>query len=116
MSATLSLSRSYGSFFWGCTKFALSPYTNTFMAIANDHNNEDPITNILAATIVTGVLTFVIPVLPVFATVTFAMASVAMLLAVATMFATYPLAVLTDACTGSDREWDRELCGNRRFV
>jgi hypothetical protein len=116
MSATLSLSRTYGSFFWGCTKFAVSPYTNTFMAIANDKNNEDLITNIIAATIVTSVLTFVVPVLPVFATVTFAMASVAMLLAVATMFATYPIAILADACTAPENDWDREFCRDMSFA
>ncbi|KTD54773.1 hypothetical protein [Legionella quateirensis] len=104
MSATLSLSRGYGSFFWGCTKFAISPYTNTFMAIANDKDN-DAVTNILVASVVTGILTFVIPVLPVLASITFAMASVAMLLAVASMFVTYPLAVLADACNSS---WEDE--------
>ncbi|MBL7525109.1 hypothetical protein [Legionella bononiensis] len=104
MSATLSLSRGYGSFFWGCTKFAISPYTNTFMAIAND-KDYDAVTNILAASVVTGILTFVIPVLPIFASFTFAIASLGMLLAVATMFVTYPVAVLADAC---DSSWEDE--------
>lgn len=106
MSATLSLSRTYGSFFWGCTKFAISPYTNTFLAIANDKNNNDQLTNIVAAAIVTSVLTFVVPVLPVLASITFAFASIAMLLAAASMFITYPIAVLADACTPCDLEDD----------
>ncbi|RUR18541.1 hypothetical protein ELY21_07530 [Legionella sp. km535] len=114
MSATLSLSSSYGSFFWGCTKFALSPYTNTFMAIANDKNN-DPFVNIVAASVVTSILTFVIPILPVLASVTFAIASVAILLAVATMFVTYPVAVLADACDSS-WESDSNLGFNHQFA
>ena len=101
MSATLSLSRTYGSFFWGCTKFAVSPYTNTFLAIANDKKNPG-LENIVAAAIVTGILTFVVPILPVLASITFALASIAMLAAVASMFATYPVAVLADACIPED--------------
>jgi hypothetical protein len=97
MSATLSLSSTYGSFFWGCTKFAVSPYTKTFLAIASDEKEGNVITNSIAAGVVCGILTFVIPVLPVFASVTFAIASVAMLLAVASMFVTYPIAVIADA-------------------
>ncbi|WP_298624249.1 hypothetical protein [uncultured Legionella sp.] len=106
MSVTLSLSRTYGSFFWGCTKFAISPYTNTFMAIARD--TEEPVSGIIAAAIVTTGLTFVVPILPVFASFTFALASIAMLLAVASMFATYPVAILADACTAPTNDWDRE--------
>ncbi len=111
MSATLRLSGSYASFFWKCTKFAVSPYTNTFMSIVNDEK-EDPIINrIIAATAVTGILTFVVPVLPVLSAFTFALASIGMLLAVGTMFATYPVAVLADACTG-DIEFDNHFHGH----
>lgn len=104
MSALLKLSQNYGSFFWECTKFAVSPYTNTFMAIANpDSNNKDEcMGNIVAASLIVGVLTFVVPVLPVLSLITFALASIAMLLAVASMFVTYPVAILTDACTPYD--------------
>lgn len=112
MSKLLSLSSAYGSFFWGCTKFAISPYTNTFLSIASSGNQnslDDTCNNVAAAGIVCGVLTFVVPVLPVLASITFAFASIAMLLAVASMFATYPLALLVDACTPSDRSWDNSF-------
>lgn len=102
MSKLLTLSSTYGSFFWGCTKFAVSPYTQTFKAIATSGNNNDSvelIANSVAAAVICGMFTFVVPVLPVLATFTFALASIAMLLAVATMFVTYPVALLADACT-----------------
>lgn len=103
MSKTLSLSAGYGSFFWGCTKFAISPYTTTFMAIAKDGN--DVLMNLIAASVVTGILTFVVPILPALTSFTFSLASVAMLLGVASMFVTYPLAVLADACASSDNSY-----------
>ncbi|MCL9684277.1 hypothetical protein [Legionella maioricensis] len=108
MSATQSLSRGYGSFFWGCTKFAVSPYTNTFMAIAREGNGRgaEGLENVVAAAAVCGILTFVVPVLPVITTFTLALASIAMLLAAASMFLTYPLAVLADTC---DSSWENEL-------
>lgn len=101
MSATLSLSSAYGSFFWGCTKFAVSPYTNTFFGIANpkDARFKDIIPNVAAAAVICGVLTFVVPVLPVLASITFSLASIAMTLAVASMFVAYPLALIADAFT-----------------
>ncbi len=100
MSSILSLSQGYGSFFWGCTKFAVSPYINTFSATAKscEKDGNDPFTSLIAASVVTGLLTFVVPILPVLATFTFALASIAMLLAVASMFVTYPFAALADAC------------------
>ena len=101
MSKILSLSESYGSFFWNCTKFAIYPYTNTFMAMVKnaEKDGNDSCSSLIAASIVTGVLTFVVPILPVFASFTFALASIAMLLAVVSMFVTYPIAILADACT-----------------
>lgn len=101
MSKLLTLSGTYGSFFWGCTKFAVSPYTQTFKAIATSGNHNDPvelITNSIAAGVVCGMLTFVVPVLPVIAAFTFFLASIAMLLAVSTMFITYPIALIADGC------------------
>lgn len=110
MSYTVALSKSYGSFFWGCTKFAVSPYTNTFMAVANSNNPndsiEDCLSNTAAAALVVGVFTFVVPVLPVIASITFALSSIAMLAAVASMFVTYPGALLADACTQTDFDWE----------
>ena len=113
MSNTLLLGRSYGSFFWGCTKFAVSPYTHTFLAFAGNGRNtkpEDCFANVAAATIITGILTFVIPVLPALASITFALASVAMLLAVASMFVTYPLALIADGCNPTDPSLDLDDC------
>ena len=100
MSQTLSLNRRYGSFFWECTKFAASPYTKTFMSIAgiNDRNENARFENITAAAIICGVLTFVVPVLPTIASFTTSLASIAILLAVASMFVTYPVALVMDAC------------------
>ena len=100
MSSTLSLTRGYGSFFLGCAKFAVSPYTNTFMAIANDRDRRE-LQNVAAAAIVCGILTFVVPVLPMIASFTFALASIAMSLAIASMFITYPIALLSDLCNSS---------------
>jgi hypothetical protein len=98
MSATLSLGEKYGSFFWGCTKFAVSPYTGTFRAILNnDKKDNNIIVRGISAGIICGVLTFVVPILPAIASFTFALASIAMLLATASMFVTYPFALLADA-------------------
>lgn len=108
MSFTYELSKGYGSFFLGCTQFAVSPYTKTFMAIAqpNQCNNGDElIANALAATVIVGILTFSIPVLPAIASVTFALSSIAMLTAVASMFVTYPAAILADIVSGPDIDW-----------
>lgn len=107
MSATQSLTRGYGSFFWGCTKFAVSPYTNTFMALAREGNGRgaEGLENVVAGAVLCGILTFVVPVLPVITTFTFALASIAMLLAAASMFLTYPVAVVADAC---DSSWENE--------
>lgn len=97
MSATPSLSRFYGSFFWGCTQFAVSPYTNTFFAIAKGRTHQED-KNYIAAGVVCGILTFLVPILPVLTSFTFSLASIAMILAAASMFLTYPIAILADAC------------------
>ncbi|HAT9398437.1 hypothetical protein [Legionella pneumophila] len=104
MSLTLSLGQKYGSFFWGCTKFAISPYTNTFLSIVKSKEVEetDCLSKALAASIVCGILTFVVPVLPVLCAFTFTLSSIAMLLAVASMFVTYPIAILGDALCGPE--------------
>jgi hypothetical protein len=109
MSSLLSLSGGYGSFFWGCTKFAVSPYTNTFSSIANAGGSgyNKAAENFIGAAVICGVLTFVVPVLPVLAAFTFALASIAMLLAVASMFLTYPCAAVIDACSPSNTQ---EMC------
>ncbi len=108
MSKTLSLSRTYGSFFWGCTKFAVSPYTHTFLAVAGtgaQDKAEDCLANVAAATAVCGILTFIVPILPALSSITCTIASIAMLLATASMFVTYPFALIADGCNPSDSPW-----------
>jgi|SRR5580704_11373335 hypothetical protein len=99
MSNTLSLTHSYGSFFWGCTKVAISPYTATFNAIANSSKENNDIETAVAATAVCGILTFVVPVLPMLTSITGTFAAIAALLAIYSMFLTYPVAITLDACT-----------------
>lgn len=103
-SKTLSLSLGYGSFFWGCAKFAVSPYTSTFMGIAsaNGCNEEDSLEHIGAAAAVCAILTFVVPVLPILTSLTTSFAMIAATLAALSMVFTYPLAILADACTAPD--------------
>lgn len=109
MSNTRNLSRGYASFFWGCTKFAVSPYTETFLAIASSDNDDEILENIFAATAITAVLTFVVPILPAIASFTFALASIAMCLAVLTMPFTYPLALIADGCEPNDLSLENEI-------
>ena len=101
MPNTLSLTRSYGSFFWGCTKFAVSPYTATFKGIARS-GGDDGLENVAAAAVVCGILTFVVPVLPVLTSISGTFAAIAALLAITSMLVTYPVAIVLDACTASD--------------
>ena len=96
MSMTQDVTRGYASFFLECGKFAVSPYTGTFFGIAKPSSSrQEP--NFVAAALITGILTFVIPVLPALFSLTCAIASVAVSLAVASMFLLYPIALLTDA-------------------
>ena len=103
MSYTRNLTHSYASYFLGCGELAVSPYTGTFFAIAKtpDSRQENRTANIVAAAVVTGILTFVIPILPAIFSITSAVATVAALIAVASMFILYPLALLGDAIEDS---------------
>ena len=93
MSATRDLTKFYGNFFLGATGLALYPYTGTFFAVGdNPHGEFDYPTAFLAL----GILTFVVPILPAIFSVTSAIASVALSLAVASMFLSYPAALLCD--------------------
>ena len=98
MSMIQNVTRGYASFFWDCANFAVSPYTKTFLAVANPSgaSKDDTLLNVAAAAVVTGILTFVIPVLPTLFSITCAIASVAASLAVASMFLFYPIALLND--------------------
>ena len=93
MSATRDLTKFYGNFFLEATDFAFYPYTGTFLAAGdNPYGDFDFATAIVAV----GILTFVVPLLPVIFSVTSAIASVAVSLAVASMFLSYPAALLCD--------------------
>jgi hypothetical protein len=118
MSSTLSLTRGYGSFFWGCAKFGVSPYTSTFLGIATAGGcrDQDALEHVVAATAVCGILTFIVPVLPILTTITCTLATMAAILATmaailatmaailaaCTMVLTYPVALAVDACSAPD--------------
>lgn len=97
MSHTSRLSNKYCSFFEGSLGFAVSPYTKTFNAIAHGNNGNN--NNSCAALLICGVLTFAVPVLPTLTFATTTLAMIAMVLAVASMFLTFPLTLLIDVCT-----------------
>ena len=96
MSATRDLTRFYGNFFIGAAHFAVSPYTCTFFAGGATGDRNEPF-DLLAATLAVGFLTFAVPILPAIFAVTSAIAAVALSLAVASMFLSYPAALLCDA-------------------
>ncbi len=104
MSNILSLTRGYGLFFRDCAKFAVSPYTDTFLKITNADNNgrAEYLENLGAATVICGIFTFVVPILPVLTALTCAFAAIGTLLAVSSLFITYPLAITADACSAPD--------------
>lgn len=104
MSSVLRLTRGYGRFFVGCGEFAISPYTNTFMNIAEDKHGSNT-QNVAAAFLACGLLTFVVPVLPIVTAFTATLAGIAMCIAAASMCFTYPFAWIDDAC---DDSWKNE--------
>ena len=98
-SYSLDVSRIYAHFFWKCAEFALSPYIMMFNVIAApDENGGEE--NVAAAAVIVGLLTFVVPVLPMLASFTIPLASIAMSLAIASMFIVYPIALIFDVCSG----------------
>ncbi|CEG58890.1 hypothetical protein [Legionella fallonii] len=104
MSNTLALTTGYSSFFRDCAKFAISPYTTTFFGIANAGNGSkaESLDNLAAATVMSGILTFVIPILPVLTTITCVFAAIGVFLAVGSLFITYPCAIAADICGAPD--------------
>ncbi|KTC90192.1 hypothetical protein OQJ18_05095 [Fluoribacter dumoffii] len=106
MSATKSLTNFYGSFFWKCAKFAICPYRLTINAFLD---SEDPDPNDLALGIgACLVLSTIVPILPTITSLTIAIASIAAVLALASMFVTYPLTILSDACR-SEHSYRHEI-------
>lgn len=103
MSATTFFSNQYGLFYWGCAKFAVSPYTRLFKsAMFGGKSNNDLIANGLNAVWTCAALTFVVPVLPAFTTLTFCIAALGMALALSSMFLTYPVGFIIDTVAGND--------------
>ena len=100
------LNKGYFSFFKRAAQVAVCPYTGTFNAIYR--GNDD---NIPAAAVITGVLTFIVPVLPTLFSFTFELAIIASTLAVASMFLLYPLALLGD-CVSSSKHNNLPQCAN----
>lgn len=98
MSNTRDLTMFYGRFFLNCGRFAVSPYTLTIDAFQTTAENQPRKTEDLVFGIGACLfLTFAVPVLPVFADITFAIAGFAMSCAIASMFVTYPIALICDA-------------------
>ena len=93
MGATRDLTKFYGNFFLGAADLACYPYTRTFLAAGNNPHREFDFPTAIVAV---GILTFVVPILPVIFSVTSAIASVLVSLAVASMFLLYPAALLCD--------------------
>lgn len=94
MSATRTLTNGYVGFFINCGSFAVSPYTYTFKAMAMDERGN--YTDIAPAFLTVAILTFAVPILPALCSMTTALASVAVSLAVASMFILYPFALCID--------------------
>lgn len=99
MTATRSLTNFYGSFFLGCTKLAICPYTETLRAFMDPQRlrTEELMLGVAACI----VLTTVVPVLPTLTSFTFTIALFAASLAMASMFLAYPFAILADALAPS---------------
>ncbi|MFT4059958.1 MAG: hypothetical protein QM652_10470 [Legionella sp.] len=92
---TNELTKFYGRFFWGCGKVAIAPY-KTVLTGGRDFKNctaED----LFAGAVACVVLSTVVPILPALTSITWAVAFVAASLALASMFITYPTAILLDA-------------------
>ncbi|KTD53825.1 hypothetical protein Lsan_3489 [Legionella santicrucis] len=106
MSATKSLTNFYGSFFWKCAKFAICPYRLTINAfLDSDHPDPNDLALGIGACLV---LSTIVPILPAISSITIAIASIAAVLALASMFVTYPFTILSDACR-SDHSHSREF-------
>ena len=94
MTATRSLTKFYGSFFLGCAELAVCPYIYTMKAFMGTQPETKDLVLGIGACIF---FSTVVPVLPGIASLTFAIASFAASIALATMFVAYPLAVISDA-------------------
>ena len=91
---TGGLTKFYGGFFIGCAEVAICPYTTTFSLIAGQNPTPE---DVLLGVIGCVILSTVVPILPELTSITFAIASIAISIAIATMFVTYPFSLLLDA-------------------
>lgn len=98
MNATSQLVKGYLSFFGKTAQFAFSPYTNVFSSVAAQER--DPAMGILNGLVACSLLT-AIPVLPVATLLTWAIATIAGLVAAASAFVTVPAALAVDAVANS---------------
>lgn len=96
MSATRSLTKFYGSFFLGCGELSISPYLLTLNAFMRSQPKEEDLILGIGACIF---FSTIVPILPQVTAFTFAVASFAASMALASMFVTYPLAIFADAVT-----------------
>lgn len=100
MSATGSLTKFYGSFFWKCGEFALCPYLltlNAFVA-SKPASKEDLVLGVAACLF----FSTIIPVLPAIASLTFAVGILGATFALVSMFFAYPITLIADAITSSN--------------
>ncbi|KTD56942.1 hypothetical protein Lsai_1919 [Legionella sainthelensi] len=101
MSATKSLTRFYGSFFLKCGEVAIYPYLLTMGAFIDSKPKEE---ELILGIGVCLFLSTVVPILPAITSITFAIASFGISLALASMFVTYPVALISDALDSTPSE------------
>lgn len=95
MSSIRSLTNFYGSFFSGCAELSIAPYLFTLNRCKGVTRNrgDDFILGVAACVF----FSTVVPILPELTSITMAIALFAALLALATMFVSYPVALCLDA-------------------
>jgi hypothetical protein len=97
MSATGSLTKFYGSFFWKLGEFAVCPYVLTLNAFMYTRPKKDDLILGIAACLF---FSTVVPILPAITSITFAIAAVGVCFALASMFVSYPFTLIADAVSG----------------
>ena len=97
---TAGVTKFYGNFFIGALDFAILPYSLTLCAFAKNRNHMDPAEFAMGVAACVALSTLV-PILPELTSFTIAIACFATSLALASMFLSYPLALLIDAFDGA---------------
>lgn len=96
MSHSSNLLGFYGNFFRKSTIFAVSPYPIAFRAAAGDREEYG------AGFVACGILTFIVPVLPLITLGTTTLAIIALLVAAASALVTFPGALILDMFSNSN--------------